>query len=206
MEAVERLGLWSQARYSFEHVRGQPHTQTTNVVNNAEAKIAIVFQEPQQMMTSLSRKWAAWLATGALTLCTSITANAQDAAQPPLPTVTLGASFINIKAEVASRPREHQIGLMFRTNMGNNDGMIFVFEQQSKQCFWMKNTLIPLQVAFVDDDGTIVNLDEMKPQTTEPHCSSKPVRYVLEMNTGWFTKHAIKPGMKLTGAPFGTPR
>lgn len=157
-------------------------------------------------MTRLSRKWPLWLATTALAWLSANAAVAQDAAQPPLPTVTLGASFINIKAEVASRPREHQIGLMFRTSMGTNDGMIFVFDQPAKQCFWMKNTLLPLQVAFIDDDGTIVNLDEMKPKTTEPHCSDKPVRYVLEMNTGWFTRHAIKPGTKLTGAPFGTPR
>jgi uncharacterized membrane protein (UPF0127 family) len=130
---------------------------------------------------------------------------AQDKAQH-LPTVVLGAGMHNIKAEVAETPQEHEIGLMHRTSMGSNEGMIFVFDRPGQQCFWMKNTLIPLAVAFVADDGTIVNLDEMKPQTLDPHCSTKQVRFVLEMNTGWFTKRGIKAGSKLTGEPFGTPR
>ncbi len=130
---------------------------------------------------------------------------AQDRPQQ-LPTVMLGVSFHNIKAEVAVTPKQHEIGLMHRTSMGPNDGMIFIFEQAGQQCFWMKNTLIPLSVAFIADDGTIVNLDEMKPETLEPHCSAKPVRYVLEMNTGWFSKRGLKAGAKVTGQPFGTPK
>lgn len=127
--------------------------------------------------------------------------HAQDSAQS-LPTTTLGISFYKIKAEVALTPKQHEIGLMHRTSMGANEGMIFVFERAGQQCFWMKNTLIPLAVAFVDDDGTIVNLDEMKPETLNPHCSAKPVRYVLEMNTGWFSKRGLKAGAKLTGEAF----
>jgi uncharacterized membrane protein (UPF0127 family) len=130
---------------------------------------------------------------------------AQDKAQH-LPTVMIGAGMHNIKAEVAETPQEHEIGLMYRTSMGSNEGMIFVFDRPGQQCFWMKNTLIPLAVAFVADDGTIVNVDEMKPQTLDPHCSTKQVRFVLEMNTGWFAKRGIKAGSKLTGEPFGTPR
>ncbi|WP_052162814.1 DUF192 domain-containing protein [Aquabacterium sp. NJ1] len=130
---------------------------------------------------------------------------AQDRAQH-LPTVMLGAGMHNIKAEVAETPQEHEIGLMYRTAMGANEGMLFIFERAGQQCFWMKNTLIPLAVAFVADDGTVVNVDEMKPQTLDPHCSTKPVRFVLEMNTGWFTKRGFKEGSKLSGAPFGTPR
>ena len=80
--------------------------------------------------------------------------------------------------------------------------MLFVFERAGQQCFWMKNTLIPLSVAFVADDGTVVNIEEMKPQTLDSHCSTQPVRYVLEMNDGWFAKRGIKPGSKLRGAPF----
>jgi uncharacterized protein len=83
-----------------------------------------------------------------------------------------------------------------------HEGMLFVFEQPSVQCFWMKNTLLPLTAAFVDDDGTIVNLVDMKPQALDSHCSIKPVRYVLEMNQGWFAKRAIKAGSKLGGQPF----
>jgi uncharacterized membrane protein (UPF0127 family) len=80
--------------------------------------------------------------------------------------------------------------------------MLFVFEQRDTRCFWMKNTLLPLTAAFVADDGTIVNLEDMQPQTTNSHCSIKPVRYVLEMNQGWFKKRGIKAGQKLGGQPF----
>ncbi len=96
-------------------------------------------------------------------------------------------------------------GLMFRKDMPQAEGMLFVFEQPSAQCFWMKNTYLPLTIAFVADDGTIVNLADMKPLTTDSHCSAKPVRYVLEMNQGWFGKKGIKAGFKLSGRPF-TPR
>ncbi len=82
--------------------------------------------------------------------------------------------------------------------------MLFIFEQAAQQCFWMKNTLIPLSIAFVADDGTVVNIEEMQPQTLESHCSRKPVRYVLEMNKGWFAKRGIRPGSKLQGRPFGS--
>lgn len=171
-----------------------------------QGKISIVFQEAIQMMTTLSRKMGRALSLATLLAAFQLTAGAQEGPQPTLPITTLGASFHNIKAEVASTPLQHEIGLMFRTSMGANEGMIFVFERPGQQCFWMKNTLLPLQVAFIDDDGTVVNLDEMKPKTLTPHCSSKPVRFVLEMNTGWFTKHGIRPGAKLTGAPFGSTR
>lgn len=130
---------------------------------------------------------------------------AQDGPQQ-LPTVILGVTFHTVKAEVAVTPKQHEIGLMHRTSMGPNDGMIFIFERPGQQCFWMKNTLIPLSVAFIADDGTIVNLDEMKPETLEPHCSAKPVRYVLEMNKGWFSKRGLKAGIKVTGQPFGTAK
>ena len=90
--------------------------------------------------------------------------------------------------------------------MPTNEGMLFVFEQASVQCFWMKNTLLALTIAFVADDGTIVNLTDMKPQTTNSHCSSQPVRYVLEMNQGWFGKRGIKAGVKLGGKPFDRAR
>jgi hypothetical protein len=80
--------------------------------------------------------------------------------------------------------------------------MLFVFEDAQPQCFWMRNTLIPLSVAFLDDDGAVVNIADMKPLTEDSHCSAKPVRYVLEMNQGWFAKRGVKPGMRLTGEVF----
>ena len=127
---------------------------------------------------------------------------AQDAPQMDLPRVTLTAGMHLIKAQVAGTPVERQIGLMHRKTMPQGEGMLFVFEQPSMQCFWMRNTLLPLTAAFVEDDGTITNLADMKPQTEDSHCSTKPVRYVLEMNVGWFAKKGIKAGSKLGGTPF----
>ena len=91
---------------------------------------------------------------------------------------------------------------MFRKTMGTNEGMLFIFDEPRQQCFWMKNTLLPLSVAFIDDDGSVVNIDDMKPQTLDSHCSTKPVRFVLEMNVGWFDKRGIKAGSKFQGEPF----
>ena len=127
---------------------------------------------------------------------------AQPAPQVNLPRTTLTIGFHQIQAQVAQTPEQHATGLMFRTDMAQQEGMLFVFQAPSQQCFWMKNTLIPLTAAFVADDGTIVNLENMQPQTTESHCSTKPVRYVLEVNQGWFAKKGIKAGAKLQGAPF----
>jgi uncharacterized membrane protein (UPF0127 family) len=133
-------------------------------------------------------------------------AQAQDAPQLDLPRLQLTAGMHLIDTQLALNPEHRTIGLMFRENMPQNEGMLFVFEQASTQCFWMKNTLLPLTAAFVADDGTIVNLVDMKPQTTDSHCSTKPVRYVLEMNQGWFTKRGIKAGAKLNGKPFNSAR
>lgn len=128
---------------------------------------------------------------------------AQDGPQK-LPTTRLTAGFHLINAEVASTPEQRSIGLMHRPTMPANDGMLFVFERAGQQCFWMKNTLLPLAIAFLEDDGTVVNIEEMKPQTLDSHCSARPVRFALEMNQGWFAKRAIKPGAKISGAPFGS--
>jgi uncharacterized protein len=130
------------------------------------------------------------------------TALAQDTPQLNLPHVKLGAGIHQIDAQVAQTQEQQSTGLMFRREMPQHEGMLFVFNQPSKLCFWMKNTLLPLTAAFVADDGTIVTLADMKPQTTESHCTAKPVRYVLEMNQGWFTKRGIKVGSKLTGPIF----
>ena len=127
---------------------------------------------------------------------------AQNAPQTDLARVKLSAGIHVIDAQVAATPEQRSTGLMFRQNMPQSEGMLFVFEQAAPQCFWMKNTLLPLTAAFVADDGTIVNLADMKPQTTESHCSTQPVRYVLEMNQGWFSKKGIRAGFTLSGQPF----
>jgi uncharacterized membrane protein (UPF0127 family) len=134
-----------------------------------------------------------------------VPALAQDAPQR-LPSTPLTAGFHLINAEVAQTPEQRAIGLMHRPSMPPNDGMLFVFERPAQQCFWMKNTQLPLSIAFLDEDGSIVNVEDMKPQTLDSHCSAKPVRFALEMNQGWFAKRALKPGTKIKGAPFGAAK
>ena len=126
-----------------------------------------------------------------------------DADQPQrLQAITLTAGMHNIRAELALTPEQRQKGLMFRRDLGSHEGMLFVFDAPSPQCFWMKNTPTPLTIAFLADDGTIVNLADMKPFDEASHCSAKPVRLVLEMHQGWFAKRGIKAGFKLGGPPF----
>ena len=132
--------------------------------------------------------------------------SAQDSPQLNLQRVKLSAGMNVIDAQLALTPEQRQTGLMLRKEMPQHEGMLFVFEHPSQQCFWMKNTVLPLTAAFVTDDGTIVNLADMKPQTMDAHCSAQPVRYVLEMNQGWFAKKAIKAGSKLGGPPFDSQR
>lgn len=121
-----------------------------------------------------------------------------------LPRAQLQAGMHLIQVQVASTGRQREIGLMWRKDMPVQEGMLFVFEQPAGQCFWMRNTLIPLTAAFIADDGTIVNLADMQPQNDTSHCSGQPVRFVLEMNQGWFTKRGIRAGQKISG-PFFRP-
>ncbi len=128
--------------------------------------------------------------------------SAQEVPQTQLQRTTLSVGIHQIDTQVAATSEQREIGLMHRKEMPQHEGMLFIFENPSRLCFWMKNTLIPLTAAFIADDGTIVNLENMKPQTLDSHCSAKPVRYVLEMNQGWFAKKGVKPGSKVTGRPF----
>ena len=141
----------------------------------------------------------------AATLLVAVTA-ATAQPQLDLPRVPITAGMYRIDAQVAATPQQRQTGLMFRENLPQQEGMLFVFEEPAVQCFWMKNTLVPLTAAFVADDGRIVNLADMQPQTTDSHCSEAPVRYVLEMNQGWFAKKGLRKGAKLAGAPFAGGR
>jgi uncharacterized protein len=127
---------------------------------------------------------------------------AQNAPQAKLPTVRLQAGMHVIQAEVASTPEQTQTGMMFRTQMGTNEAMLFVFEDSGARCFWMRNTLLPLSIAFVADDGRIVNVADMQPRDDTSHCAREPVRYALEMNQGWFAKRGITAGTRLSGGPF----
>jgi uncharacterized membrane protein (UPF0127 family) len=136
-----------------------------------------------------------------VTICTM--AIAQQGPQPRLRTTPLTAGMHVIQAELAQSQEQQMVGMMFRRDMGANDGMLFVNAEAGQRCFWMRNTLLPLSIAFIADDGTIVNIADMAPQTEDSHCSEKPVRFALEMRLGWFNKHGIKAGFKLRGAPFG---
>ena len=152
----------------------------------------------------LPRPCLRWLRCGLLLIAIgmSVLGSSAQQAQMNLPRTKLSAGMHMLDVQLAQTPQERQIGLMFRKDMPQHEGMLFVFEQPATQCFWMRNTLIPLTAAFVADDGTIVNLADMKPQSDDSHCSTKPVRFVLEMNAGWFAKRQIKPGFKLAGPPF----
>ena len=129
-------------------------------------------------------------------------ASAQGIPQTQLQRTTLNAGMHLIQVQLAQDFEQRQIGLMWRKEMPQNEGMLFIFEQPAVQCFWMRNTLLPLTAAFVLDDGSIVNLADMKPLNDDSHCSKKPVRFVLEMNQGWFAKRNIQAGFKLTGPVF----
>ena len=128
---------------------------------------------------------------------------AQGTPQMGLERTQLMAGMHRLDVQLAQTQEQRQIGLMWRKDMPQHEGMLFIFDQASTQCFWMRNTLIPLTAAFLEDDGTIVNLADMKPLNDDSHCSTKPVRFVLEMNQGWFAKRQIKPGFKLGGSVFG---
>jgi hypothetical protein len=116
-----------------------------------------------------------------------------------MPVMELTAGFHRIEAEVASDSQNRQIGLMNRKAMPAQRGMLFVFTEKNTHCMWMRNTFIPLSVAFIDDQGVIINIEDMQPQTENNHCAKVPARYALEMNLGWFARRAIKPGAKLGG-------
>ena len=126
---------------------------------------------------------------------------AQDGPQARLPIVDLNAGIQVIHAEVASTDSERERGLMFRARLPGNEGMLFVFDTPSRQCFWMHNTPLPLSIAFMADDGAIVNIEEMAAETDDSHCALKPVRYALEMSQGWFAGKGIKAGDKIDGLP-----
>lgn len=125
-----------------------------------------------------------------------------------LPATSLQAGMYQIRAAVARTAEQRQIGLMHRREMPQHEGMLFVFDEARMQCFWMKDTLLPLSIAFLADDGRIVNVAEMQARTLTSHCARQPVRYALEMNRGWFAKRGLGPGDRITGPggkPLGAP-
>ncbi|AYH45121.1 DUF192 domain-containing protein [Azoarcus sp. DN11] len=121
------------------------------------------------------------------------------AARAELPMVELGAGMYRIEAELAHTDPTRQLGLMNRKSMPLQHGMVFVFTEEARHCMWMKNTLIPLSVAFMDRDGRILNVAEMQPQTEDSHCAAAPARFALEMNAGWFASRGLGAGTVIRG-------
>ena len=135
-----------------------------------------------------------------LTALACVSAFAQEQGpQPRLPTVQLQSGMYLIKAEVAGNYSTRMVGMMMRKEMAANEGMLFLFPEREKQCMWMKNTLLPLSVAFMDEKGVILNIEDMKPQTEDSHCSNGVAPYALEMSLGWFKQKGIKAGSKIGG-------
>lgn len=121
------------------------------------------------------------------------------AQQAQLPMIEMFAGMHRIEAEVAATPESRRIGMMMRTDMAPQRGMLFVFTETASQCMWMRNTLLPLSVAFLDEKGRIINVEDMKPNTETNHCSAGPARYALEMNLSWFRNRGLGAGFQFTG-------
>lgn len=137
------------------------------------------------------------LLSACATLLFAQSALAQQGATFSSTTLNVGINLIHAEVAVTSAQREQ--GLMHREKLGANDGMIFKFDDPAEVCMWMKNTLIPLSVAFIDAQGKIINVEEMKAQTLDSHCAKSPALYALEMNRGWFKQKNLKPGIKIEG-------
>ena len=120
------------------------------------------------------------------------------------PVVQLRAGMHLIRAEVAADYETRGRGLMYRKTLAPNSGMLFVFDAPALQCMWMKNTDLPLSVAFLDAQGAVINIEDMQPHTEDSHCAKRPALYALEMEQGWFARRGIKAGMKLDGLSTGS--
>jgi uncharacterized membrane protein (UPF0127 family) len=122
-------------------------------------------------------------------------------ADAPMRTTQIKVGAHPLKVEIAQTDPEREKGLMHRRSMGANDGMLFIFAEPAYHSMWMKNTLIPLSVAFVDSEGVILNILDMEPQTLDSHMSAGPSVYAIETNKGWFAQKKIKAGDRVTGLP-----
>jgi uncharacterized membrane protein (UPF0127 family) len=122
-----------------------------------------------------------------------------------MPTMELSAGIHLIRAEVAHTFETRAQGLMYRRSLGPNEGMLFVFPRAEVQCMWMKNTLVPLSVAFMDEAGKIISISDMQPQTETPHCAAAPAKFALEMSRGWFSAKGVKAGASIVGVEKAPP-
>lgn len=120
-------------------------------------------------------------------------------AAPVMPKISLALGSGTLEVEVASDQSQRAQGLMHRTSLATNQGMLFVYPAPAYFCMWMKNTLVPLSVAFIDAQGRVINMAEMMPQTETNHCTERHATYALEVNRGWFTKHGVQSGTQIIG-------
>jgi uncharacterized membrane protein (UPF0127 family) len=145
---------------------------------------------------------AALVAGGSLVPPATAQTPAMDKAQS-LPTIPLAIAGKKLVAEVAATPEQRSIGLMYRFSLRPDHGMIFVFDRAEPQGFWMKNTYIPLSIAFIGADGRILNIADMAPRDESTHWSSGPAQFALEMRRGWFAERGIGPGDRVEGLHAG---
>ncbi len=122
-------------------------------------------------------------------------------AQAPLPVIQVKVAGHALRVEVVATAEQRSRGLMFRDKLGKNDGMLFVFDEPGYHAMWMKNTPLPLSVAFLDGEGRILNIADMAPETLDPHAAAGPARYAIETNRGWFAARKVKAGDRVTGLP-----
>lgn len=135
----------------------------------------------------------------------SITAAASAQQQIQMPEIALAIGGHKLTAEVAYTDPSRMQGLMYRRMLPEDRGMLFVFDETARHAMWMKNTYVPLSVAFIDEQGVIINIENMKPQTEDVHPAAKPAKYALEVNLGWFARHGIKAGAKIEGIDRAPP-
>ena len=128
-------------------------------------------------------------------------AMAQERPQLDLPRVSIGAGMFRIDAQVAASPEQRQIGLMYRFNLPADRGMLFVFPRPEPLSFWMRNTYIPLSIAFIDAEGRILNVEDMAPRDETGVPSRGAALYALEMRKGWFADRGVVAGARVIGLP-----
>ena len=136
-----------------------------------------------------------------LALAALLAAPLSPRADAPLRTAQLRIAKQTLTVEVAENDAQRAKGLMYRERMARDRGMLFIFDEPAYHAMWMKNTLIPLSVAFVDRDGVILNIRDMEPQTLDTHQAAGPALYAIETNKGWFAEHGIREGATVTGLP-----
>ena len=159
----------------------------------AQSEVSQPLPTPSSSLSSLLRSLV--LCAGGLAALIPVGVRAQSS----MPQVELTVGMFRIEAEVAATLGDRMQGLMQRRQMAANHGMVFVFTEDQRHCMWMKNTLLPLSVAFMDGEGKILNIEDMEPQTEDNHCAARPARFALEMNKGWFRQKGIAPGTTIRG-------